>query len=175
MRYERRLPPSRPQSGYSLTELLVVVAIIGVMSLVAVPAFMTMMQSSRLKAGLRKFTGDLRGARQVAVSEYQWTKVDFETGTSPVVYWVRRSPDLGTTWGAAERRELEAPLTIDTTTFTDGPDDGTLPEVIFRNNGTVANIPTGSISREIVLKTPFDIPKPSITITVNTTGKITAN
>ncbi|HEY0592520.1 MAG TPA: prepilin-type N-terminal cleavage/methylation domain-containing protein [Thermoanaerobaculia bacterium] len=175
MRYERRPSPSFHQSGYSLTELLVVVAIIGVMSLVAVPAFMTMMQSSRLKAGLRKFTTDLRSARQVAVTEYQWTKVDFETGTSPVVYFVSRSPDLGVTWGAAERRELEAPLTLASTTFTDGSDDGTLPEVIFRNNGTVANIPGGDISKAIVLKTPFDIPKPSITITVSTTGKITAN
>ncbi|MGH9456756.1 MAG: prepilin-type N-terminal cleavage/methylation domain-containing protein [Thermoanaerobaculia bacterium] len=165
----------RHEAGYSLAEILVVVAIIGVMSLVAVPSFINMYQSSRLKSGLRQFTSDLRGARQTAVTEYRWVKVDFETGTSPSRYWIRKSSDLGLTWDEPPiEKEIIEPITIDSTTFTDGADDGAYPEIIFRNNGTIANIPAGEASRNVVIETPAPIAKPVVTITINPTGKIAA-
>ena len=42
--------------GYSLMELLTVTAIIGVMSLVTVPAFIKFYWSNKMKASLRQFT-----------------------------------------------------------------------------------------------------------------------
>lgn len=167
---------SSREHGYSLAEILVVVAIIGTMSLVAVPSFIQMYQSSRLKTGLRQFTSDLRGARQTAVTEYRWVKIDFEGGATPTRYWIRKSSDLGLTWDEPPvERELIEPITIESTTFEDGADDEDYPEIIFRNNGTVANIPAGEASRNVVLKTPAEIAKPVITITINPTGKIAAD
>ncbi len=173
MRNDRRIQLPSRQSGYSLSELLVVVAIIGAMSLVAVPAFITMMQSSRLKSSLRQFTSDLRGARQQAVTQYRWVKVQIEPGVTPGRYSVQQSADLGTTWGTAVEKTLLDPISIDSTTFVDGADADDFPEVIFRNNGTIA-MGAGVESRQIVIKTTANIAKPSITITARPTGKITA-
>lgn len=173
MRNDRRIQLPSRQSGYSLSELLVVVAIIGVMSLVTVPAFITMMQSNRLKSSLRQLTSDLRGARQQAVTQYRWVKVQIEPGVTPGRYSVQQSADLGTTWGAAVEKTLLDPISIDSTTFVDGADADDFPEVIFRNNGTIA-MEAGVESRQIIIKTTADIAKPSIIITARPTGKITA-
>ena len=51
---------NRSESGYSLTELLVVVAIVGVLSLISVPAFINSKNQNTFRADLRNFTNDLR-------------------------------------------------------------------------------------------------------------------
>ncbi|HSN67875.1 MAG TPA: prepilin-type N-terminal cleavage/methylation domain-containing protein [Thermoanaerobaculia bacterium] len=174
MRNDRRDPASIRQSGYSLSELLVVVAIIGLMSVVAVPSFISMMNSSRLKSSLRKLTSDLRGARQQAVTQYRWVKVQLEPGVTPARYTIQQSADLGATWGDPVEKELIDPISIASTTFLDSADDAdSFPEIIFRNNGTIA-MGAGVESREIVIKTTANISKPQITITAKPTGKITA-
>jgi prepilin-type N-terminal cleavage/methylation domain-containing protein len=57
--------------GYSLAELLVVVAMIGIISLVTVPQFMSMFRSAKVKSSLRAFTGDSRAARARAVGRHK--------------------------------------------------------------------------------------------------------
>ncbi|MHB0969309.1 MAG: pilus assembly FimT family protein [Thermoanaerobaculia bacterium] len=61
----------RSTRGYSLAELLVVVAMIGVISLVTVPQFMAMFRSAKLKSSLRQFTGDARASRARAVGKHK--------------------------------------------------------------------------------------------------------
>lgn len=61
--------------GYSLAELLVVVAMIGVISLVTVPQFMKMFRSAKVKSSLRQFTGDVRASRARAVSKHRPVRV----------------------------------------------------------------------------------------------------
>lgn len=173
MRDDTPRRPLRPQSGFSLIELLTVLAIIGVMSLVAVPAFVTMMHSNRLKSSLRQLTTDLRGARQQAVTQYRWVKVQLEPGVTPGRYLIHQSEDLGATWGDPVEKTLIDPISILSTTFVDGADVDEFPEIIFRNNGTI-DMGAGVESREIVIKTTADITKPTIKITAKPTGKITA-
>lgn len=173
MRNEQPGRPLLSQSGFSLIEVLTVLAIIGVMALVSVPAFVSMMHSSRLKSSLRQLTSDLRGARQVAVTQYRWVKVQLEPGVTPGRYTVQQSADLGTTWGDPVEKTLVEPISILSTTFVDGSDADTFPEIIFRNNGTI-DMGAGVESREIVIKTTADIAKPTVTITAKPTGKITA-
>lgn len=68
------------QSGYSLPEMLIVVAIIGIISLVTVPAFINLQKSNKIKTSAREFNTTLRAARQRAVTTNMQTKVGFETG-----------------------------------------------------------------------------------------------
>ncbi|HUF10913.1 MAG TPA: prepilin-type N-terminal cleavage/methylation domain-containing protein [Rhodothermales bacterium] len=170
-----REPSSRGQAGYSLIELLVVIAIIGIVSLVTVPNFMSMYQSSRLKSSVRQFTSDLRGARQRAVTQYQWVKVDVDPASSPARYEISVSTDLGTTWSTPVVREVLEPITIDSVTNrVDGPDANLLPEIIFRNNGTVVTVADG-LSPGVTFKTPAKVGQPTIAVRISPMGNITAN
>jgi len=49
----------RSEYGYSLTELLVVVAIVGVLSLISVPAFINFKNQNTFRADLTAFSNDL--------------------------------------------------------------------------------------------------------------------
>jgi prepilin-type N-terminal cleavage/methylation domain-containing protein len=69
----------RSQAGYSLTEMLVVVAIIGMLALVMVPNFVGFYQSNKMKASMRNFTTDLRSARQLAISQGKQTLLTYGT------------------------------------------------------------------------------------------------
>ena len=68
--------------GYTLIEILVVVAIIGIMSLVTVPQFVSYQQSSALKGAMRNFNADLRNCRQLAVARYVQVRMEFATPNS---------------------------------------------------------------------------------------------
>ena len=63
--------------GYSVAELLVVVAIIGLLTLASVPAFMSFRNSGKMRTSVRSFTGDLRGARQRAITRSRQVMVTY--------------------------------------------------------------------------------------------------
>ena len=71
----------RRQAGYSLPEMLTVVAIIGVLALVTVPAFINFYQAGKMRASMRNFTTDLRGMRQMAITKGVQTQLSYGTGT----------------------------------------------------------------------------------------------
>jgi prepilin-type N-terminal cleavage/methylation domain-containing protein len=66
-------------AGYSLPELLVVVAIIGMIVLVVVPNFTQFTRSNLMRSALRQFNSDIRAVRQRAVTQYVTTKISFCT------------------------------------------------------------------------------------------------
>lgn len=164
--------PGRARRGYSLIELLVVVAIIGLVSLVTVPNFMAMQQSSRLKSSIRQFATDLRGARQTAVTQYRWVKIDVDEDSIPTQYTISVSNDLGTTWGAPQERVLLDPISVKSmVNIVDGDDDEDWPEIIFRNDGTIVTTGDG-LSPEIVFKTTANVAKPEISVQVSPAGSV---
>jgi type IV fimbrial biogenesis protein FimT len=55
--------------GFSLTELLVVVGLIGVLSLVAVPSLLTYWRTSSLAAGAEQLASVMNRARQLAINQ----------------------------------------------------------------------------------------------------------
>ena len=56
------------ERGFSLTELIVVIGMIGLLSLLAVPSLLTYWQSSSLTAGAEQLASVLNRARQLAIS-----------------------------------------------------------------------------------------------------------
>ncbi len=172
----------RSQRGYSLMEMLVVVAIIGILMLITIPNFITMRRSVIVKGSLRQFTNDLRAARQRAVSRSSLVRVMWvEKGRQ---YYLAESTDNGTTWtyfGTPGPRWLADSVSIENgpagSEFTDSIDDvvdgkdlGDLPDIIFLRQGT-ARLPNGT-GQVLVRSTWTDIPKPLYTITVRTTGMV---
>ena len=78
----------RNQSGVSLTELSVMVMIIGIVAVLAAPALISYSQAARLKAGAQELAAVVNQARQVAISRNTTTcivqsadKVRFRVGT----------------------------------------------------------------------------------------------
>lgn len=75
---------NRRESGYSLPEMLTVVAIIGTLALVSVPAFITFRNANKMKGSMRNFATDLRSMRQRSISQGVQMAVSYEiSATTP--------------------------------------------------------------------------------------------
>lgn len=171
------------QSGYSLIELLVVVALIGVISLVSVPNFISMYRSSKIKGAIRQFTSDVRNARQIAVSENTRTMVSIgTTAAERDRYWTYRQVDGA--WeliGRPEGKTLEE-ATENTTVYfsaTDFADSVTADgaerkDIIFDRNGTIRPFPTVGAGQfpGITIRTDDDVPIPQYTVRVSPAGTV---
>ncbi|HEY8133899.1 MAG TPA: prepilin-type N-terminal cleavage/methylation domain-containing protein [Thermoanaerobaculia bacterium] len=92
----------RSQAGYSLAEMLTVVAIIGVLALVMVPNFMSFYQSNKMKSSMRNFTTDLRSTRQLAITQGRQAALSFKTGSNERSYdmYLGDKPFASKTWTA---------------------------------------------------------------------------
>lgn len=174
--------------GYSLVEILVVVAIIGVMSLVTVPQFIAYRQTAALKGALRNFNADLRNARQLAIARYVQVRMEFPDDKNYAFYYRSGPTD---TWHTMpqellmalrisgvyqNRKKLNDPMTYITNTFTD-LNGNSQPDIIFNTDGSVQlNADNTQSTGSITIKSPWSNTSFNrITVTLNTTGKITTN
>ncbi|MCD0492588.1 Pilin [Chromobacterium violaceum] len=76
----------RKQQGFTLIELMIVVAIVGILAAIAIPAYQDYTKRARVSEGLA-----LADAAKTAVTEYYSTNNAFASGTAP----------LNTTYGVA--------------------------------------------------------------------------
>ena len=168
------------ERGYSLAEALVVVAIIGVISLVSVPNFMSMYRAQKIKTSIRLVSNDLRQARQQAVSTYRPTMVSFgTTADEKFSYFVYDWDAATSTWVQKKigYLEPETALANRTVYFSDigyadtqpvGSLDGR-PDIIFLTNGSVRNPPA---TPTLKVKTDVNIPKKEYLVTVSPSGSV---
>lgn len=63
--------------GFTLVELMIVVAIMGILTMIAIPSYQIYMGKSRLNGAARMVMSDLMAARMKAVSLNQKVKVSF--------------------------------------------------------------------------------------------------
>jgi prepilin-type N-terminal cleavage/methylation domain-containing protein len=180
------------ESGYSLTELLVVVAIVGVLSLISVPAFINFKNQNTFRSDLRNFTNDLRAARQYAISQTVDVRVELDVPGNSLTsntYRFYSSPDRGTTWNPltvsgghgitpgtnGNIKNLDGPVWIQSTAgpLLDIGSDGK-PDLVYHPNGTMdlgANATTGTIVLQTAWKSvAFD----TYTIVLSPSGQFTS-
>ena len=105
----------RGQRGYSLAEMLVVVALIGLFSLVSVPQFINLYRQSKMRAAIRQFTSDLRLARIRSITKNNRVALSFAPGATPSGGKVAGQYGIydlnGTTWTlVGEYKRLEQPI-----------------------------------------------------------------
>lgn len=73
----------KSKAGFSLTELLIGVAIIGIMAAVAAPGFIAWLPNYRLKSAARDLYSALQNARLLAVKENTTVRVIFNDDVTP--------------------------------------------------------------------------------------------
>ena len=173
--------------GYSLAELLTVVSIIGVMSLVSVPAFMKFYWSNKMKTSLRQVTTELRNARQRAITQNHPTMVSYDIGTDKRQFRSYNGAvanDGTVTWSEVvpARRDLDdivyfaRPTDCIFGNDVEIADAAGWNDVVFLPNGTVQNVPAAPCAAgKITIQTPYKVPRAKIDIDLFTTGRLKAN
>ena len=81
-------------TGMTLIEVMVVVAIIGIIVAIAAPSFSTMLEKQRIKGAAEAVLADLRWARAEAIKRNETVRVTFTTG-SPWSYTIDTCPGAG--------------------------------------------------------------------------------
>jgi prepilin-type N-terminal cleavage/methylation domain-containing protein len=119
-------PPRFLQSGFSLLELVIVIAILMVVAGMSIPHFREIINLQRLQSSARTYATFLQQARYRSTQDAQWYEVlaDNTSGTTPIVYL-----DLngnGQRDASEPAAELPAPVTISDTGVPTGFSDATL-------------------------------------------------
>lgn len=158
----------RLQSGYSLAELMVVLAIIGMISLVSVPQFINYQRNNQLKSSMRHVMNDLRLARQKAVVERTIARVRFRNNNGS--YTVEsQNPD--SSWRTIVDRTMEKDCSFASPTNMSTVTIGSVNyyEVTFTPTGTARVPNTGASFR---VRTSWATNRTYYTIEVHVPGLI---
>lgn len=196
--------PNRNSRGYSLIELLTVMAIIGVLSLITVPSFISFQRAGKMKSALRGFTMDLRTMRQRAITENVRTRLEIipqaTESTASRTYRTYQSTDNGVTWtplglrggfgsnvtavvgqGTGNKKELEkavffTPLPASMYPFVDTDSNGQV-DITFLPNGTVIMPPLGAGTAptgSIGMRTLWNVTNNQYVIAITPSGQVHA-
>jgi prepilin-type N-terminal cleavage/methylation domain-containing protein len=173
----------RTQRGFSLVELLIIVALIGTLAAIALPVMKDVTASTKLSQAARLVERELQGARLKAVSVNRSLRVRLNC---PAAGYLRRVELLGSTADSASNRCLTTayPFPAPDTDLTTRPNyDG--PILILPNGATVTGVdlqfnPDGTTAQVVnnvaqaidTVTLRVTRQSKSRTVTVNGAGKI---
>jgi len=123
------------RTGFSLVELIIVIALIGIVAGFSIPAFQRYATNANLKAAAREIMSDINNAKQRAIEENNNTyRITFSTvANNYVLSWT----DMTTTPSTARTltkspTSIGADVRISAVTYTDG-------FISFERRGTAKN------------------------------------
>jgi len=109
--------------GFSLIELLILIAILGVLATIAFPGFSVWLPDYRLRSAARDLQSNMQLAKIGAIKANSNWAIVFDPGMSPGRYYICSDPGGNGTWeGPGSDDTIEK--TIDLTSYESGVDYG---------------------------------------------------
>ena len=186
---KKRIAPPRRLRGYSLVELLIVVAMIGMFSLVTVPPIISYMGQIRVRSATRMLNGDIRAARQRAIARNNPVAFCFTPGDAdPDVAMEKakyaiydRGPKIPDTvpvqyeWRqVGPTKFLEGVYFLPTGFHLNIALDDDQADIVFRPNGTIDNDAMADADPPVVaIRTERDVANNRVTDTFFVGGNFT--
>ena len=124
----------RCRKGFSITELIIVMAIIAVLSLITVPAFLRYTANTNLKSAVREITSDISMMKERAISRNLKQRIVFNTGNESYAL----QEESGGVWTNVQTKLLSSfGSNIDITNTTFGADT-----ITFQTRGITTSLGT---------------------------------
>ena len=175
----RRL--SQLQNGYTLLETMMVVAIMGVVTAMAMFQIGTARSSYKSDSAMRSVISQLNTAREISIAQRRNVQVTFTSGN--VVTLIRQNVPSGTTTLAAIPIEGGAQFGLTTGVTADTPDafgnggavwfggaSGT--NIFFTTDGTLINAAGAPINGTVFLNIPNQVRTTRAVTVLGATGRI---
>ena len=122
------------QSGFTLIELMIIIAIMAIFAAIAVPNFLSYLPKSRLNGAARQVMGDLMAARMKAVSLNHSVKVFFYSNHEyKICDDADNSGTVADGEGDVQLRDIQSEYS-DVTFDSSNP-----PDPVFSSRGTATN------------------------------------
>lgn len=154
------------ERGYSLVELMVVIAMIGFVSLITIPAMTNFNRMNKIRGAIRTVNSDLRAIRTLAITQSAPMTITFYTGKYEDP---SQNKDLRARYDLPEIIPLTRRIKrLDDIVYFVGDEDETTT-ITFLPNGTVQGM-VGTATRTIQLSSDYELPNDDVTITFSPSG-----
>jgi prepilin-type N-terminal cleavage/methylation domain-containing protein len=161
-----RIRAHASERGYSLAELMVVVAIIGIFSLVTIPAMTNFNRMNKVRAAVRELNSDLRAVRTLAITQSAPMTITIYTGKYETA---GQNKDLRARYDLPEVVPLTRRIKrLDDIVYFVG-DENESETITFLPNGTIQGM-VGVTTRTIQLSSDYELPNDDVTITFSPSG-----